>query len=50
MPSASRRRHGVGQLSPWPASVLSAVLMAAGIVLARRWMRRLEERAEAACP
>jgi membrane protein DedA with SNARE-associated domain len=41
---------GIGQAIALAGLGLSAVLTAAGIVLARRWMRRLEQRALAACP
>jgi membrane protein DedA with SNARE-associated domain len=41
---------GVGQAITLVGLGLSVVLTAAGIVLARRWMRRLEQRAQAAYP
>jgi membrane protein DedA with SNARE-associated domain len=41
---------GVGQAITLAGLGLSAALTAAGIVLARRWMRRLEQRAQAAYP
>jgi len=41
---------GVGQTITLVGLGISAVLTAAGIVLARRWMRRLEQRARAAYP
>jgi len=41
---------GVGQAITLVGLGLSGVLTAAGIVLARRWMRRIERRAQAAYP
>jgi membrane protein DedA with SNARE-associated domain len=41
---------GIGQAITLAGLGLSGVLTAAGIVLARRWMRRLEQRAQAAYP
>jgi membrane protein DedA with SNARE-associated domain len=41
---------GVGQTITLVGLGISAVLTAAGIVLARHWMRRLEQRAQAAYP
>jgi len=41
---------GIGQAIALAGLGLSAVLTAAGIVLARRWMRRLGQRAQAAYP
>ncbi len=41
---------GVGQTITLVGLALSGVLSAAGIVLAGRWMRRLEQRAQAAYP
>src|SRR5690349_5355328 len=41
---------GVGQTITLVGLGISAVLTAAGIVLARRWLRRLEQRAQAAYP
>jgi membrane protein DedA with SNARE-associated domain len=42
--------NGVGQAITLVGLGISAVLTAAGIVLARRWMRRFEQRAQAAYP
>jgi len=41
---------GVGQTITLVGLAVSGVLTVAGIVLARRWMRRLEQRAQAAYP